>query len=115
MGDVISNYPIFGIGVSGFENLEKISSLNMPYMIAFGNNNIASLFIFLGLFGGLYFAYKFYYYINLYIDKRYLILFIIAIAIISTIMGGFQSPRFWGYVFIFFGVFRVLSKDVVKN
>jgi hypothetical protein len=108
--DVLGSSPFFGVGISGKEVIGAFSSLPIDPGHALGNNNLAALFIYLGLLGGGLFLISFYQYLSSFLTSFHLIMLGISVIGLSQMMGAFESPRFWGYVFIFIGVLSVKSR-----
>lgn len=108
--DVLSSSPLFGVGISGKEVVGLFSSLPIDPGYAFGNNNLAALFIYLGLFGSGLFLLSFYQYLGKFLSSHHLIMLVVLVVGMSQMMGGFETPRFWGYVFIFIGVLSVKAR-----
>ena len=108
--DVLRSSPIFGVGISGKELIGSFSTLNIDPSDAFGNNNFAALFIYLGFFGTFLFARTFYLYLSRHLLSYQLPMIVILILSFAHMGGGFESPRFWGYIFIFIGVLGVQAR-----
>lgn len=105
--DVLGASPLFGVGISGKDVIPHFSRLSFNYSLI--NNNLAGLFIFLGLGGATLFIYVFRRYLKkLGISNRGLLLIIFLG--FSQMMGAFQSPRVWGYAFLFIGVARLQAR-----
>lgn len=105
MIDILKSSPFFGVGISGKELIGVYSSLPLDSSDAFGNNNLAAMFTYLGGLGGMLFIAVFYGYIGrIRISSK--LIFIIMFIALTQMMGGFESPRFWGYIFLFIGVLR---------
>jgi hypothetical protein len=106
--DVILNSPFFGVGISGKEVIERYSTLPLDPDIALGNNVLAMFLMYLGLLGALLFGK-----ITLDYWRRAgigrIVLLLALILALSQTIGGFESPKFWGYVFLFTGVVKKAS------
>lgn len=113
--DVLSSSPIFGVGISGKDVVGLFSTLPIDPGHALGNNNLAALFIYMGLVGGLGFIYFFYRYSRLSLAPSHQLKLMILVLGFSQMMGGFESPRFWGYVFIFIEVLRLSQSTRPKT
>lgn len=108
--DILRASPVFGTGISGKEVIEAYSTLPLDPRYAFGNNNFAALFIYLGLVGSALFLLVF----GAYLRRRGIqnVLFLAVVVVgFSQGMGAFESPRFWGYVFLFIGVMQKFSYE----
>ncbi|MCC6503778.1 MAG: O-antigen ligase family protein [Deltaproteobacteria bacterium] len=112
--DVMRTSPLFGTGISGKELLDVYSTLPISAEQAFGNNNFAAFFIYLGTIGAVTFIYVFKKYLVRKGVKNLLLLLII-IAGLSQSMGAFESPRFWGYIFLIIGVNFKASEESPEN
>ena len=108
--DVLGSSPFFGVGISGKEVIGSFSTLPIDPGDAFGNNNLAALFIYMGVFGAFLFVMTFYQYLARFLSSFHLLMLVILVLGLTQAMGGFESPRFWGYVFIFIGVLRVQAR-----
>lgn len=101
--DILQNSPFFGIGISGKEVIERFSSLPLDPDIALGNNVLAMFFMYFGLVGSILFIGAILNYWRRAEVGRILLLVVLVLAL-SQMMGGFESPRLWGYTFLFAGV-----------
>lgn len=108
--DVLGSSPFFGVGISGKEVIGSFSTLPIAPGDAFGNNNLAALFIYMGFFGAFLFVMTFYRYLGRFLPPFYLLILVILVLSLTQMGGGFESPRFWGYVFIFIGALRVQAR-----
>ena len=101
--DVIKNSPLFGIGISGKELVADYSSLPLDPEAAMGDNALAMFFMYCGLVGSPLFIKAVYdYWRRMRIDQ--IMLLVVPILALSQTMGGFETPRFWGYTFLFVAV-----------
>lgn len=108
--DVLLASPIFGVGISGKEVIARYSSLPLDPELALGTNVLAMLFVYLGVVGVFLFVSAFrIYWRRLRIPQVALLL--ILILALSQMMGGFETPRFWGYAFLFIGVLHKRAHD----
>ncbi len=107
--DVMRGSPVFGTGISGKEVVEAYSTLPLDPALAFGNNNLAAMFIYFGAAGSALFLLVFIRYLR---GKGVENVFMLAVILtfFSQGMGAFESPRFWGYVFLFIGVMFKFSE-----
>ena len=104
--DVLQRSPLFGVGISGKEVVERYSSLPIDPQYALGNNVLAMFVIYTGLIGALLFGrIIFVYWRRARVGNMMLLL--ILILILSQTLGGFETPRFWGYVFLFTAVVKM--------
>jgi hypothetical protein len=108
--DVLGSSPFFGVGISGKEVIGSFSTLPIDPSDAFGNNNLAALFIYMGFFGAFLFVATFYQYLGRFLSSFHLLMLLILVLGLTQTMGGFETPRFWGYVFIFVGVLSVQAR-----
>jgi hypothetical protein len=107
--DVLKNSPFFGVGISGKELVEDYSSLPSAYPTVMGNNALAMFFIYLGVVGSALFGMAVHdFWRRMGINQPMLL--VILILALSQTMGGFETPRFWGYTFLFIGVIWKGSK-----
>ena len=106
MFDILQQSPFFGIGISGHDLVETYSSLPFDGLSAFGNNNIAAVFSYLGLVGGPLFFIILYKYVKSCIGYQSLLAFLMCYVGLCLMMGGLQTPRFWSYVFLFLAAIR---------
>ncbi len=107
--DVLKNSPFFGVGISGKEVIEDYSSLPIAAEYALGNNVLAMFFIYLGVVGSVLFGKVVRDYWRRMGINQPMLLVILILALTQT-MGGFETPRFWGYTFLFIGVALKRSK-----
>lgn len=94
--DVFEVNPYTGLGVSGKRSLEKYSTVTPIYQIAFGNNAFATIFIYFGIVGGLFFIYFLWRYVSLYV-KTPILFFLVVFSYMQT-LGGFETVRMWMYI-----------------
>ena len=95
--DALRSDPINGLGIGGKRSLGDVSSLSIGWEYAFGNNNVATLFIYFGVVGAAILVGM----LHRYLARNVLSIrhvWMITIAL-SLSLGGFESPRFWGYIF----------------
>ena len=104
--DVLKRSPLFGVGVSGKELVERYSSLPIDPKYALGNNVLAMFVIYTGLGGALLFGGSIFGYWRRARVGNIALLVVLILALSQT-MGGFETPRFWGYVFLFTGVVKM--------
>lgn len=109
MLDVIHEHPFFGIGISGVDSLNSISTLPLSPIEALGNNNFFSIFIYLGILNGSLFIINIIIYLKKYLAIKKSILLIIIFIIFCFTMGGFQTSRFWGFLFL------ILSSTIMSD
>ena len=106
MIDVLRASPLFGVGISGKDIIGQLSTLPIDPSYAFGNNNFAALFIYMGIMGSILFVAVLYRYLVRLLSGTELLLFTLFVIGLSQTMGGFESLKFWGYIFIFIGVLK---------
>lgn len=112
MKDVLVSSPLWGVGISGKEVIESFASLPFDLSTILGNNNFAAMFTYLGILGSALFCTVQYRYFRWALPmKQVIILTVFALAFSQT-NGGFETPRFWGYLFLFAGALR---KSCVEN
>lgn len=101
---VLGSSPLFGAGISGKEAAHEI--VDFPFIVEpvhlFGNN-VAALFMYLGIVGGLSLTYVLRRYMYATGIRRFGLFLFFAFSLGQT-MGGFESPRFWGYLFLIMGL-----------
>ena len=104
-------YPLFGVGISGKQT--AIDIINIPFLEPnfLVSNNIATLFIYFGVFGSGIFVYFIIRYLKKSGLRRIVLLFFFWICLAIS-MGGFESPRFWGYMFLVAGIFFHADKNM---
>lgn len=112
--DVLSSSPLFGVGISGKEVVELYSRFPLPPQVAVGNNNLAIFFTYLGVVGSTLFASTFARYLRRS-GVQQITLLLMLIAALSLSMGGFESARFWGYVFLFVGAMKKRHEGAAKR
>ena len=106
--DVVKASPLFGVGISGKEVIDSFSSLPIAPDLALGTNALATILTYLGILGSLLFIKVFRDYL-LRIRIREMALLVVFILALSQMMSGVESPRFWGYVFLFIGLIKLRS------
>ena len=104
--DVLQRSPLFGVGISGKEIIESYSRLQIDPKYALGNNVLAALVTYLGLGGAALFGKALFDYWRR-AGVGNIALLVVLILALSQTMGGFETPRFWSYVFLFTGVVRM--------
>lgn len=104
--DVVKRSPLFGIGISGKELIERYSSLPIDPKYALGNNVLAMFVTYTGLVGSLLFSGAVYGFWRR-AGVGDIALLVVLILALSQTMGGFETPRFWGYAFLFTGVVKM--------
>lgn len=100
MIDVIKISPLFGVGISGKDIVIDITSLpyiDLPFLL--GSNNFALMIIYLGVLGSTLFCISFYKYLKHKFNSKSIWLIGILVFCLMFMMGGFETPRFWGIVF----------------
>lgn len=106
--DVLRGSPLFGVGISGKEVIEDFYRVPVSSLTAVGNS-FATYFMYLGVVGATLFAFAFRTYLRRSkIDQ--ILLLIVMIVALSMSMGGFETPRFWGYIFIFVAAMKKRSQ-----
>jgi len=106
--DVIREAPLFGVGVGGKEVIELYSNLPVDSSTAQGNNVLASFFVSFGLVGSfLFIKFTFDYWRRAKVGR--IALLVVFIFALSQTMGGPETIKFWGYVFLFVGVVKKSS------
>jgi hypothetical protein len=111
--DVLKHSPVFGVGISGKEVVSTYSSLTVPAGYALGNNILAWFLVYLGFVGSVLFGMAVHgYWRRLRLDQP--LLLVILIAAMAQTMGGFETPKFWGYTFLFVGVMWKRSKSRIS-
>ena len=116
MKDVLTGSPVWGVGISGKEVVESFTSLPFDLSTNFGNNNFAAMFTYLGLVGAVLFCVVQYYYFKRVLPVREIVMFSLFAFGLSQTMGAFESPRYWGYLFLFAGALQkscILSAPLV--
>jgi len=112
--EVMRSSPLFGVGISGKEVIERYAGLPLQPQEALGNNNVTTLFVYLGLIGAVLFVGIFVGYLRRNTFKlRQFMLLAVLVATLSLSMGGFETSRYWGYVFLLIGVMK--KKDEQNN
>jgi hypothetical protein len=112
--DVLTSSPLFGVGISGKEVADMYSRFSLPPLKAMGNNNVAAPFLYLGVIGSALFAWAFSVYLRRSKVRQLTLLMIILVGL-SMSMGGFESPRFWGNVFLFIGTMKMRSNQGIST
>ncbi len=106
--DVIREAPLFGVGIAGKEVIERYSSLPVAPAYALGNNALAWFFIYFGLVGSfLFIKFTFDYWRRAKVGR--IALLVVLVFALSQTMGGPETIKFWGYVFLFAGVVKKSS------
>lgn len=110
MLEVLSVNPLFGVGISGKSALDEISvfTFNPIFLV---QNNIAVLFTYFGLIGAPLFFFGLVRFLKAYRFDNF-ILFAVVVGALSQSMGGFETPRFIGYVFFICAVLHIESSKV---
>jgi hypothetical protein len=99
---VIKASPFFGVGISGKRAAVDIANLlDDPSLLV--SNNVAALLTYFGIVGTAMLLYILYNYMKRTGIRRVWLLFFLWFCLGQT-MGGFESPRFWGYLFLLAGV-----------
>jgi hypothetical protein len=100
-------WPLFGVGIGGkevvFEN--AVFAVSDP-QAALGGNALAETGVYLGLLGGVLYAY------TLLSQARYmgvhrLILLAMIVALFSQLLSGMVTFRYWGFIALFWGAVAV--------
>lgn len=111
--DVWANSPLFGTGISGKEVASLYSRFSLPPETVMGINCFPRLFTYLGAIGSSLFIWTFVTYLRRSGIREIMLLAVMVVGLAMT-MGAFESPRFWGYVFLFIGAMRIRSKYGTK-
>jgi len=109
--DVLAHSPVFGVGLSGKEVVASVSSLPFADFVTDVQvgNNLALLLIYLGLAGTTAYLLLWRWYAKR-LDIQHVGALALLVLALSQCMGGFESPRFWGYVFLAVGAFRTAAR-----
>lgn len=107
---VLKASPLFGVGITGKEVIGEFSELPISPDLALGTNLLALLPIYLGVCGSLLFAWASWDYLRATRIRETALLLVMLLAF-SQMMGGLETPRVWGYVFLFVGVVRLHSRS----
>lgn len=108
LSEVWKNAPFFGLGISGKEVIQPLTGIPVDPLIAFGNNNVTALLMYLGVVGSLCFFAIFAWYFGKLRIRNTLFLFW-CIAAFGLTGGGFEEPRTWGYVFLLIWAIRAVD------
>jgi len=114
--DVLGASPLFGLGIGGKDAVVNYSSL--PFndaSIIIGNNAFVMMFLYLGIVGGGLFLWALYKYVNKYLYIPQIILLMIIVFVLMQFMGGFVTPRFWGYVLLFIAIIRKRAEILQRS
>lgn len=111
MRDVLAGSPAWGVGISGKEVVESFTSLPFDLSTILGNNNFAALFTYLGVVGAVLFCAVQFQYLRWVLTLKHIFIYSVFALGLSQTMGGFESPRFWGYLFLFAGALQNNSAE----
>lgn len=115
--EVWRSSPLFGVGISGKEVVGELTGLyvspsfgqaNASLINPLGNNNLTSLLTYLGVVGTVALVFIFLWYLRKLRVRSVIFLFWI-VAVFSLTGGGFEEPRYWGYVFVL--IWAVKERD----
>ncbi len=105
--DTWLNWPLFGVGISGKEVVAELTKLPVvPPVLALGNNVMAEVGIYLGVFGSFFFLYLVSRQVRHWGIRRLGLMCLIVVCF-SQLMGGLESVRYWGYLGLFWGAMVV--------
>jgi len=107
--DVLRHSPLFGVGISGKEVIERYASLPYSWPLILGHNCFAWLFVYTGFVGSLLFIKAFRDYLRR-MKVSHVIPLVFLLFALANMAGGFETARFWGYAFLFIGVFKKASE-----
>jgi hypothetical protein len=109
---VLAGSPVFGVGISGKEVIGQFSTL--PGADFAGNaqfgNSFALFLSYLGVAGAVVFVGI----LRRWMREsgvRYGLVCAVVLIGLSQAMGGFETPRFWAYVFLILAVYRAASPN----
>lgn len=114
--DVLSHSPLFGVGISGKEVIIQYSTLpfrDFVTEVRIGNN-LALLLIYLGIVGASAYLWLWRWYARRLQLPHVGALLVLALGL-SQCMGGFETPRFWGYVFLAVGALRAGARSTFES
>jgi hypothetical protein len=114
--DVLSASPILGVGIDGKAVIDQFSSLPIADFAGgtqFGNN-FAFFLSYLGLGGAAAFTWIMARWLRAS-GVLYRLLAATVIVGLSQTMGGFETPRFWAWVFLVFAVYRGASRSSIPS
>lgn len=110
---VLQSSPLFGTGISGKQVAYEIANFPIPVEpVHLLGNNVAALFIYLGVVGGLSLVYLLGKYMSSTGIKRFWLFLFFAFCLGQT-LGGFESPRFWAYLFLMMGILFHADKELL--
>jgi hypothetical protein len=112
--DVLRHCPLFGVGISGKEVVERFSSLPYSSIQVLGHNCFAWLLVYTGFVGATLFFKFFYNYLRSVKVAHILPLTVLLIAL-ANMLGGFETARFWGYAFLFIGVAKIAAEGKARH
>lgn len=107
--DVFNVNPFTGLGISGKRSLELYSTITPDYVIAFGNNAFATIFIYFGLIGVVCLFSIMYFYLRAYVVSFTILLGVVFL--FMQTMGGFETVRFWVYLAFLVSFFATKGSD----
>ncbi len=114
--DVLSASPLLGVGIDGKAVINQFSSLPIADFAGetqFGNN-FAFFLTYLGLGGAAAFTWIMARWLRVS-GVLYRLLAAVVILGLSQTMGGFETPRFWTWVFLVFAVYRAASRAGIPS
>jgi hypothetical protein len=97
--EVLNHYPLFGVGLGGKSTLELISTLRLPAQLIMGTNNLFTPIMYFGGVGALIYYYLLVGFIRS-CDKLFLFSSLPVCLIYSSMLGGFESVRYWFFFFM---------------
>ncbi|MEC4239198.1 hypothetical protein [Pseudomonas sp. DSV-1] len=103
--DVLSNYPLFGVGLTGKETIEAITTLYVSAQSAMGTNSVFTLLMYFGALGAAIYIFLFFSLLKT-IDKHYLITIVPCITIYANMLGGYETVKYWFFMFIIFAAYK---------
>lgn len=103
--DVLSNYPLFGTGLTGKETIERISTLYVPAQSAMGTNSVFTLLMYFGAFGTAIYLLLFFSLLKT-IDRHYLVTIVPCVTIYANMLGGYETVKYWFFMFVIFAAYK---------
>lgn len=112
--DVLTHSPALGVGISGKEVIPQFSSLPLDPTYMLGTNNLAALLIYCGLLGTYFVIRAFCSYLAS-IGVKSFALVAVTTVVFSQMMGGFETPRMWAYLFVLFGAIAISDRTQTRR
>lgn len=107
--DIFDKYPLFGVGLGGKSTIESVSTLRETAQLVMGTNSLATVFMYFGALGGLFYYFLLFHLMSKIVKDFYILVLPLFIFYGST-LGGFEAIRLWFFLFVILAACHISHK-----